>query len=131
MDTTSTALGRYFGVIVRGQTYLNLVYLALAFPLGLFYFVFLVTGTLRDIHGALALQQALDQRRAEFGSNGVGALDAQQRRICLGCGKHRPGQGVTEKAENQQAAGRAPGIAFRRHDYRHLMHSGRVKVRAD
>ena len=44
MDTTSTALGRYFGVIVRGQTYLNLVYLALAFPLGLFYFVFLVTG---------------------------------------------------------------------------------------
>ncbi len=35
---------RYFGVIVRSQTYLNLIYLLLSFPLGIFYFVFLVTG---------------------------------------------------------------------------------------
>jgi len=34
---------RFFGVIARSATWLNLVYLLLAFPLGLFYFVFLVT----------------------------------------------------------------------------------------
>ncbi len=44
MDTTEKALKRIFGVIARGQTYLNLIYVLLAFPLGLFYFVFLVTG---------------------------------------------------------------------------------------
>jgi Putative sensor len=32
------------GVVVNPQTYLNLAYLLLAFPLGLFYFIFLVTG---------------------------------------------------------------------------------------
>jgi hypothetical protein len=32
------------GVLVNPQTYLNLTYLLLAFPLGLFYFIFLVTG---------------------------------------------------------------------------------------
>ncbi len=32
------------GVVVNPQTYLNLSYLLLAFPLGIFYFVFLVTG---------------------------------------------------------------------------------------
>jgi hypothetical protein len=31
-------------VVIRRQTYLNALYLLLAFPLGLFYFVFLVTG---------------------------------------------------------------------------------------
>ncbi len=35
-------LPRFFGVVVRPRTWLNLLYLALAFPLGLFYFVFLV-----------------------------------------------------------------------------------------
>ena len=34
-------LARFFGVVVRPQSWLNLVYLGLAFPLGLFYFVFL------------------------------------------------------------------------------------------
>jgi hypothetical protein len=32
------------GVVVNPQTYLNLTYLLLALPLGLFYFIFLVTG---------------------------------------------------------------------------------------
>jgi Putative sensor len=32
------------GVVMNPQTYLNLMYLLLAFPLGIFYFVFLVTG---------------------------------------------------------------------------------------
>jgi hypothetical protein len=44
----SRGLGFYlkwiFGVVVRGRTYLNLFYLLLAFPLGLFYFIFLVVG---------------------------------------------------------------------------------------
>jgi hypothetical protein len=39
-----TALSKFFGVVARGQTWLNLLYLLLAFPLGIFYFVFLVTG---------------------------------------------------------------------------------------
>jgi hypothetical protein len=36
--------GSLFGVIARLQTWKNMAYLALAFPLGLFYFVFLVVG---------------------------------------------------------------------------------------
>ncbi len=35
---------RFFGVVVRPRTWLNIVFQWLAFPLGLFYFVFLVTG---------------------------------------------------------------------------------------
>ena len=34
----------FFGVIADPQSYLNIVYLLLAFPLGTFYFIFLVTG---------------------------------------------------------------------------------------
>ena len=36
-------LARFFGVVVRSQSWLNLLYLVLEFPLGLFYFVFLTT----------------------------------------------------------------------------------------
>ena len=34
----------FFKVIVQSQTYLNLLYLLFAFPFGLFYFIFIVTG---------------------------------------------------------------------------------------
>ena len=34
----------FFDVIVKPQTWRNVAYLLLAFPLGIFYFVFLVTG---------------------------------------------------------------------------------------
>lgn len=44
MKTFNDALSNFFGVAVRGQTYLNALYLLMAFPLGLFYFIFLVTG---------------------------------------------------------------------------------------
>ena len=44
MESIKDGLIKFFGVAVRGQTYLNALYLLLAFPLGLFYFVFLVTG---------------------------------------------------------------------------------------
>ncbi len=37
-------LARFFGVAIEGRSYLNLLYLWLAFPLGLAYFVLLVTG---------------------------------------------------------------------------------------
>jgi len=37
-------LGRFFGVVARPRTWLNLLFQVLAFPLGLFYFTFLVTG---------------------------------------------------------------------------------------
>jgi hypothetical protein len=44
MNTPVTFLKKFFGVPLRGQTYLNMLYLLLAFPLGLFYFIFLVSG---------------------------------------------------------------------------------------
>jgi hypothetical protein len=37
-------LGWFFGVVARPRTWLNLLFQVLAFPLGLFYFIFLVTG---------------------------------------------------------------------------------------
>ena len=37
-------LTQFFGVIIRRQPYLNFLYLLLAFPLGVFYFIFLVVG---------------------------------------------------------------------------------------
>jgi hypothetical protein len=44
-DTTFTdALSRFFGAPFRLSTYKNLLYLMLAFPLGLLYFVFLTVG---------------------------------------------------------------------------------------
>ena len=39
-----SALTRFFGVVVRPRTWLGIVFHLLAFPLGLVYFVFLVTG---------------------------------------------------------------------------------------
>ena len=44
MNEPTTGLKRLFGVVTNPQSYLNIVYLLLAFPLGTFYFVFLVTG---------------------------------------------------------------------------------------
>ncbi|MBE0697900.1 MAG: sensor domain-containing protein [Anaerolineaceae bacterium] len=44
MDSNKYSLEKFFGVAIQGQTYLNALYLLLAFPLGLFYFIFLVTG---------------------------------------------------------------------------------------
>lgn len=40
----SSVSGKVFGVVAHGQSYLNILYLLLAFPLGLTYFIFLVTG---------------------------------------------------------------------------------------
>jgi hypothetical protein len=44
MKNLLNSLVKFFGVIARGQTYLNMLYLFAAFPLGVIYFVFLVTG---------------------------------------------------------------------------------------
>jgi hypothetical protein len=44
MNESSDPIKQFFSVVVRGQTYLNLFYLLLAFPLGLIYFILLVTG---------------------------------------------------------------------------------------
>jgi hypothetical protein len=41
-DPFHSSLSRFFGVVVRPQSWLNLLYLGLSFPLGLFYFVFLI-----------------------------------------------------------------------------------------
>jgi hypothetical protein len=40
----TAVLARFFGVAIEGRSYLNLLYLWLAFPLGIAYFVLLVTG---------------------------------------------------------------------------------------
>ena len=37
-------IGRFFAVVVRSRTWLNLLFQLLAFPLGLFYFIFLTVG---------------------------------------------------------------------------------------
>jgi hypothetical protein len=37
-------LKRFFAVVIRGRSYLNALYLLLAFPLGMLYFVLLITG---------------------------------------------------------------------------------------
>lgn len=44
MNSQNLTLDRFFRVIGSGQAYLNLLYVLAAFPLGIFYFVFLVTG---------------------------------------------------------------------------------------
>jgi len=44
MSETTGSARQLFGVVARGQSYLNIIYLLLALPLGTFYFVFLVTG---------------------------------------------------------------------------------------
>jgi hypothetical protein len=44
VNSSSSFLKRYIGVVAHEETYLNLIYLLLAFPLSVVYFVFLVTG---------------------------------------------------------------------------------------
>jgi hypothetical protein len=44
MDEFSETLKFFFQVVVKRQTYLNILYLLLSFPLGSAYFFFLVTG---------------------------------------------------------------------------------------
>jgi len=44
MNKSNNIIIRFFGVIIRGQTYLNILYLLLALPFGVFYYVFLVGG---------------------------------------------------------------------------------------
>lgn len=59
MTTTTTSLRdtvtAFVGVPARTQTYRNLLYLALAFPLGVAYFVFLVTGFSLGVSLAITL----------------------------------------------------------------------------
>ncbi|MBT9439943.1 MAG: hypothetical protein GAS50_12260 [Desulfobacterales bacterium] len=49
MNETTDIVKQFFGVVARGVTYLNIIYLLLAFPLGTAYFVFLVTGLLMGL----------------------------------------------------------------------------------
>ncbi len=44
MDQTRSEVSGFFDTITDKQTYLSLIYLMLSFPLGIFYFVFIVTG---------------------------------------------------------------------------------------
>jgi len=44
MKQNRSWLAKIFGVVVQPQTYLNIVYILLAFPLGLSYFIFFVVG---------------------------------------------------------------------------------------
>lgn len=43
-NTVRTALGRFLGVVLDPQTYRNLAYLLLTFPLGILYFTVIVSG---------------------------------------------------------------------------------------
>lgn len=44
MNPNKSLFEQFFGVIARGQTWLNFLYLFLAFPLGLIYFIYLTVG---------------------------------------------------------------------------------------
>ena len=44
MTASTNPLAKFFGVFLDGQSYLNALYVLLAFPLGLFYIIFLVVG---------------------------------------------------------------------------------------
>jgi hypothetical protein len=44
MNGSNLTVGQFFRVMGSGQAYLNLLYLLAAFPLGILYFIFLVTG---------------------------------------------------------------------------------------
>ena len=44
MNQPQSFITQFFAVAIQGQTYLNLVYLFLAFPLGVFYFILLAVG---------------------------------------------------------------------------------------
>ena len=44
MDNSPYSIQKLFGIFARPQTYLNLIYLFLTFPLGLTYFIILITG---------------------------------------------------------------------------------------
>ena len=46
MNEMTDTVKQFFGVVARRETYLNITYLLLSFPLGTAYFVFLVTGLL-------------------------------------------------------------------------------------
>ena len=43
-NSAETPAVKFFGVVARGQSYLNIIYLLLALPLGIGYFTFVVTG---------------------------------------------------------------------------------------
>lgn len=49
MKKSGNIFGRFFGVIIRGQTYLNILYILLALPLGVFYYVFLAGGIILGV----------------------------------------------------------------------------------
>ena len=44
MNNLLTGLKNILGVVLKPRSYLNILYLLLAFPLGIFYFVYLITG---------------------------------------------------------------------------------------
>ena len=44
MEKLLQAMSRFFRIIIKKQSYINLFYLLSSFPLGIFYFVFLITG---------------------------------------------------------------------------------------
>ena len=44
MNNLNWSFDRFFSVVGSGRAYLNILYLLLSFPLGIFYFVYLVTG---------------------------------------------------------------------------------------
>jgi hypothetical protein len=55
MTDSTNPLKRFFGVVIKGQTYLNLLYLLLAFPLGIAYLIFLITGIVLGVPLTLLL----------------------------------------------------------------------------
>lgn len=77
-------LGPFFGVVARGRPYLNTLYLLLAFPLGLLYFIFLVTGISLGLGLIILWVGLLVLLLVVMGSRALSALERQQAIWLLG-----------------------------------------------
>ena len=80
----SAAPGRFFGVVARPRTWLNLVYLVLAFPLGLAYIVVLTVGLSLGAGLAIILVGLLILLVTLIAWRGMAALERAMARGLLG-----------------------------------------------
>jgi hypothetical protein len=84
-DTDFSALARrFFGVIAQPRTYGNIAYIWLGFPLGLFYFIFLVTGSALSIGLSLLWIGLLLMVAMVFSIRSLGLLERFLSRWLLG-----------------------------------------------
>lgn len=100
MDTRerpeSFELSNIFDVIIRGRTYANILYLLLAFPLGLFYFILLIVGFSVGIGTAIVGVGLLIFIVVLAASRGLAAFERHLTSALLGCDLPAPARGSSD-----------------------------------